>query len=243
MLAEAYITEWAAGAPWPDPVQIEQDLILSRLIVEIAGDDLLSEALAFRGGTCLQKLHLPVPIRYSEDLDYVRTDDEPRLGAVFDALRAIAAEVGLREHRRKFPDANSDTATIWFVVLESTTYPGTTRERLAPILEESGLAAGRDFHLAFSPERIDPGRTDYTIKTTPKLLGGIDERSAERARELYSLICEEVVVLSGPEPAELAKLRRAACGSREPGAVVGDFRRQGRSSSSSGPRSVAAASS
>jgi UDP-N-acetyl-D-glucosamine dehydrogenase len=87
------------------------------------------------------------------------------------------------------------------VVLESTTYPGTTRERLAPILEESGLAAGRDFHLAFSPERIDPGRTDYTIKTTPKLLGGIDERSAERARELYSLICEEVVVLSGPEPA------------------------------------------
>jgi UDP-N-acetyl-D-glucosamine dehydrogenase len=57
------------------------------------------------------------------------------------------------------------------VVLESTIYPGTTRERLAPILEESGLAAGRDFHLAFSPERIDPGRTDYTTRTTPKLVG------------------------------------------------------------------------
>ena len=72
------------------------------------------------------------------------------------------------------------------VVLESTTYPGTTRERLLPILEESGMAAGRDFHLAFSPERIDPGRTDYTVRTTPKLVGGLTEACAERARELYA---------------------------------------------------------
>ena len=61
------------------------------------------------------------------------------------------------------------------VVLESTTYPGTTRERFAPLLEESGLAAGRDFHLAFSPERIDPGRTDYTLRNTPE-----DRRRADR---------------------------------------------------------------
>jgi UDP-N-acetyl-D-glucosamine dehydrogenase len=92
------------------------------------------------------------------------------------------------------------------VVLESTTYPGTTRERLQPILEESGLATGRDFHLAFSPERIDPGRTDYTVRTTPKLVGGVTPACAERARELYSLICDEVVMLSTPEAAELAKL-------------------------------------
>jgi UDP-N-acetyl-D-glucosamine dehydrogenase len=92
------------------------------------------------------------------------------------------------------------------VVLESTTYPGTTRERLQPILEESGLAAGRDFHLAFSPERIDPGRTDYTVRTTPKLVGGVTQACAERARELYELICDRVVVLSTPEAAELAKL-------------------------------------
>ena len=92
------------------------------------------------------------------------------------------------------------------VVLESTTYPGTTRERLLPILEESGMSAGEDFHLAFSPERIDPGRTDHTIRTTPKLVGGVTEACAERARELYSLICDEVVVLSTPEAAELAKL-------------------------------------
>jgi UDP-N-acetyl-D-glucosamine dehydrogenase len=92
------------------------------------------------------------------------------------------------------------------VVLESTTYPGTTRERLLPILEESGLRAGRDFHLAFSPERIDPGRTDYTVRTTPKLLGGLTAACSERARELYELICDEVVVLSTPEAAELSKL-------------------------------------
>jgi UDP-N-acetyl-D-glucosamine dehydrogenase len=92
------------------------------------------------------------------------------------------------------------------VVLESTTYPGTTRERLLPILEESGLSAGTDFHVAFSPERIDPGRTDYTVRTTPKLVGGLTEACTERARELYSLICDEVVVLSTPETAELAKL-------------------------------------
>jgi UDP-N-acetyl-D-glucosamine dehydrogenase len=92
------------------------------------------------------------------------------------------------------------------VVLESTTYPGTTRERVAPILEESGMAAGRDFHLAFSPERIDPGRTDYTVRTTPKLVGGITEACAERARELYAEICDHVVVLSSPETAELSKL-------------------------------------
>ena len=92
------------------------------------------------------------------------------------------------------------------VVLESTTYPGTTRERLLPILARSGLSVGSDFHLAFSPERIDPGRTDFTVGTTPKLVGGITEACAERARDLYSLICETVVVLSTPETAELSKL-------------------------------------
>jgi UDP-N-acetyl-D-glucosamine dehydrogenase len=92
------------------------------------------------------------------------------------------------------------------VVLESTTYPGTTREELLPLLERSGLAAGSDFHLAFSPERIDPGRTDHTIRTTPKLVGGLTEACTERARELYATICDEVVVLSTLEGAELSKL-------------------------------------
>jgi UDP-N-acetyl-D-glucosamine dehydrogenase len=92
------------------------------------------------------------------------------------------------------------------IVLESTTYPGTTRERLRPILEESGLAAGRDFHLAFSPERIDPGRTDYTIRTTPKVVGGLTAECTERAVALYREICDEVVTVSSPDAAELSKL-------------------------------------
>jgi UDP-N-acetyl-D-glucosamine dehydrogenase len=92
------------------------------------------------------------------------------------------------------------------VVLESTTFPGTTRERFAPLLEESGLAAGRDFHLAFSPERIDPGRTDFTMRNTPKIVGGLTEECLRRAVELYELVCDEVVPVSGPEPAELTKL-------------------------------------
>ena len=92
------------------------------------------------------------------------------------------------------------------VVLESTTYPGTTRERLAPVLERGGLRAGVDFHLAYSPERIDPGRSDHTLANTPKLVGGITDACAERAQALYEMVCEEVVRTSSPEVAELSKL-------------------------------------
>ena len=92
------------------------------------------------------------------------------------------------------------------VVLESTTYPGTTRERLLPLLERSGLTAGTDFHLVFSPERVDPGRTDFTLRNTPKVLGGLTERCAERGAELYGLVCDRVVPVSTPEAAELTKL-------------------------------------
>jgi UDP-N-acetyl-D-glucosamine dehydrogenase len=92
------------------------------------------------------------------------------------------------------------------VVLESTTYPGTTRERLCPLLEESGLAAGRDFHLAFSPERVDPGRTDHTLRTTPKVLSGLTPECQRRAVELYSSVCDNLVEVSTLEAAELTKL-------------------------------------
>ncbi len=115
---------------------------------------------------------------------------EPDLGPLIDATRALAEVLQADQ----------------LVVLESTTYPGTTRERVAPLLEESGLAAGRDFHLAFSPERVDPGRTDFTLRNTPKVLGGLTDACAERAHELYSLICDELVRVSSPEAAELTKL-------------------------------------
>ncbi len=92
------------------------------------------------------------------------------------------------------------------VVLESTTYPGTLRERFVPLLEESGLAGGRDFYAAFSPERIDPGRTDYTLRTTPKVVGGLTPECLRRAVDLYRTVCNEVVEVSTPEAAELTKL-------------------------------------
>jgi UDP-N-acetyl-D-glucosamine dehydrogenase len=92
------------------------------------------------------------------------------------------------------------------VVLESTTYPGTTRERLVPMLEESGLAAGRDFFVAYSPERIDPGRTDFTMRNTPKIVGGLTDECLRRAVELYELVCDRVMAVSTPEAAELTKL-------------------------------------
>jgi UDP-N-acetyl-D-glucosamine dehydrogenase len=93
------------------------------------------------------------------------------------------------------------------VVLESTTYPGTTREQVQPILERgSGLTAGKDFHLAFSPERVDPGREDWTTKTVPKVVGGIDDPSTTAAAALYSGAIDTVHTVSSPEAAELTKL-------------------------------------
>ncbi len=115
---------------------------------------------------------------------------EPDLGPLVESARSLAGVLVAGQ----------------LVVLESTTYPGTTRERLLPLLEESGLSAGRDFHLAYSPERVDPGRTDYTIRNVPKVVGGLTERCAELAAELYGIVCDEIVRVSGPEAAELTKL-------------------------------------
>jgi UDP-N-acetyl-D-glucosamine dehydrogenase len=93
------------------------------------------------------------------------------------------------------------------VVLESTTWPGTTREVLQPILEQgSGLEAGKGFYLAMSPERVDPGREDWTTKTTPKVLGGITPECTARAAEVYRRAVDTVVEVSTPEAAELTKL-------------------------------------
>ncbi len=115
---------------------------------------------------------------------------EPDLSAVRSATAAVARN--LRKNH--------------VVILESTTYPGTTREVLQPMLEENGLRAGTDFFLAMSPERIDPGRTDFTVRTTPKLLGGITPTCAERAAAVYTGAVDTIVRVSSPEVAELAKL-------------------------------------
>jgi len=116
---------------------------------------------------------------------------EPELGPLLGAGRALAPALRAGQ----------------LVVLESTTFPGTTREHLVPLLEEgSGLKAGDDFHVAFSPERVDPGRTDHTLRTTPKVLGGLTDACTARARELYGRVCDSLVEVSTPEAAELSKL-------------------------------------
>jgi UDP-N-acetyl-D-glucosamine dehydrogenase len=115
---------------------------------------------------------------------------EPDLGPLLGAGRALAQVI---RHGQ-------------LIVLESTSFPGTTRDYMVPLLEESGLRAGADFALAFSPERVDPGRTDYTIRTTPKIVGGLTERCTERAAELYGRVCDTVVPVGSPEVAEMAKL-------------------------------------
>ena len=115
---------------------------------------------------------------------------EPELGPLIGASQAVADALQAGQ----------------LVVLESTTYPGTTRERVLPILEETGLKAGRDFHLAFSPERVDPGNEIHHLGNTPKIIGGLTPACRDRAEAVYGLVCEQIVPVSSPEVAEMAKL-------------------------------------
>lgn len=161
---------------------------------------------------------------YIEDIPSERLGPLVEAGTVrattsWDELRGVDAIIiclptPLTEHRE--PDLSAVLGAAeslaqrlrpgHLVVLESTTYPGTTREELAPVLERSGLRAGRDFHLAFSPERVDPGRTDWTTATTPKVIGGLTPECTRRAMDLYGMACETLVPVNGPEVAELTKL-------------------------------------
>ncbi len=149
----------------------------------------LVEAGTLRAGTDLDEITdleaiiicLPTP------LDEHR---EPDLGAVLGAARDIAPRLQKGQ----------------LVVLESTTYPGTTREELAPILEEFGLSAGTDFHLAFSPERVDPGREDWTTRSTPKVVGGLTPACTQKVMDVYGRAFDSLVPVSTPEVAEMTKI-------------------------------------
>ena len=114
----------------------------------------------------------------------------PNLRAVEDAARDIAKHLQSGQ----------------LVVLESTTYPGTTEEVLVPILESSGLIAGQDFYVAYSPERIDPGNARFSLRNTPKVVGGVTRLCTERAVDFYSQVVDEVVVSGGVKEAEMTKL-------------------------------------
>jgi UDP-N-acetyl-D-glucosamine dehydrogenase len=115
---------------------------------------------------------------------------EPDLSAVLGAARDIAPRLQKGQ----------------LVVLESTTYPGTTREELAPLLEASGLTAGEDFFLAFSPERVDPGREDWTTRSTPKVVGGLTAACTQKVIDVYGLAFDTLVPVSTPEVAEMTKI-------------------------------------
>ena len=117
-------------------------------------------------------------------------DGGPDLGAVLAATRAIAANLRAGQ----------------LVILESTTYPGTTDEDVRPLLEASGLVAGKDFSLAFSPERIDPGNPVYGMRNTPKVVGGHTAACTERAAAFYARFVDTVVKAAGTREAEMAKL-------------------------------------
>jgi len=155
----------------------------------------------------------------SEDLTALVEQGRIRATTDYDGLRnadaiLIALPTPLSKNRE--PDLSIVTAAVaeiaarlrsgHLVVLESTTYPRTTREVIQPILERTGLKAGRDFHLAFSPERVDPGNERWTTKNVPKVVGGITPECTERAARLYEGAVDTVHRVSTPETAELTKL-------------------------------------
>lgn len=124
---------------------------------------------------------VPTPLRKTKD---------PDISYIANSAKAVARTL----HRQQL------------VILESTTYPGTTREFVLPILEAGGLQVGKDFYLAFSPERIDPGNKEFNLTNTPKVVGGITPRCSELAYTLYAQIVRRVVRVSSTESAEMVKL-------------------------------------
>jgi UDP-N-acetyl-D-glucosamine dehydrogenase len=125
---------------------------------------------------------VPTPLRKTKD---------PDISFIIQATEAIITHAGIRNK---------------LIVLESTTYPGTTEEVILPRLLQTGLKVGQDFFLAFSPERIDPGRTDYGVRTTPKVIGGITAKCLAAAMALYGTIVDHPVPVSNTATAEMVKL-------------------------------------
>ncbi|MFC6354667.1 nucleotide sugar dehydrogenase [Luethyella okanaganae] len=143
---------------------------------------------------------------------YLPTDDYRRSEGF--AIAVITVPTPLRESIPDLSYIQSAAASLAqtlsigaTVILESTTYPGTTEELLVPILEQgSGLVAGRDFYVGYSPERIDPGNSRWGFVNTPKVVSGIDAESLSRVKEFYGNLVEQLVPVSTPKEAELTKL-------------------------------------
>jgi UDP-N-acetyl-D-glucosamine dehydrogenase len=160
-------------------------------IQDVAAEDIVEMAATGRltatGDTAVIRqldtinICVPTPLRKTRD---------PDLSFVVSAVEQIAEHLGVGQ----------------LVILESTTYPGTTDEVVRPILERRGLRAGEDFFLAFSPERVDPGNTQWTTRNVPKVVGGCSPTCATLARDLYSASIDQVVEVSSPRVAEMVKL-------------------------------------
>ena len=157
-----------------------EDVPDDRLAAAIERGYQATDRLADLAGFDVAVISVPTPLR----------DGAPDLSFVESATRALATVIA--------PGA--------LVVLESTTYPGTTDELVRPILEESGLTAGTDFMLGYSPERIDPGNSRWSFENTPKVVSGIDAGSCAAAEEFYGALVDKVVPVGSPAEAELVKL-------------------------------------
>ncbi len=131
MIPQAFITEWASRVPWPESYQVEQDLILSRLMIEIAENELLKDEFVMRGGTCLHKVHLKEPRRYSEDLDYVRRTHSG-IKPYIDELRGIADRVGLM-----VSNVNSSESMVHLYLDTEATGSGSIRVRVETNIRET----------------------------------------------------------------------------------------------------------
>ena len=157
--------------------------------------------------------HLPdEAVEEMRRLRFEPTADFDRLGEADAILICVptpltqAREPDLSYVTRSAKAAAAQLRSGQLVILESTTYPSTTRNLVLPILERGGLKAGEDFFLAFSPEREDPGNVNFSVSTIPKVVGGLDEASSELAVQLYSSIVKQVVPVSSPEVAEACKI-------------------------------------
>ena len=152
-------------------------------VAEVRADDLLTATTDIEALATCDAISICVPTPLSKTRD-------PDVSYITAATRSVARV--LRPGQ--------------LVILESTTYPGTTREVVLPELEQGGLRAGSDFYLCFSPERVDPGNETWGIRNTPKVIGGISEACAQVGREFYSRFIEHLVPVSSAEAAELTKL-------------------------------------
>jgi UDP-N-acetyl-D-glucosamine dehydrogenase len=174
--SESRVLRIARGKNYNEDVSLTEIATLLRKKALELSTDL---SLIAKADVVLICVPTPLKTKYTPDISYI-----------------VSAVKNIRKYLRKG----------MFVVLESTTFPGTTEELIKPLLEEGGLKACEDFYLAFSPERIDPGNKHFSVTQIPKIIGGLDQQTGELGKALYGKIINKVHVVSSPRAAEMTKL-------------------------------------